>query len=132
MVTGDSQEEVIIFRYRHTNRHCIIIYIYHQHQEHHHNSPSSSSNHLQVTESIIDNSLSLRVFAKVLHHSLSSSTRCRATGEMFLVIRMMVVMMTKREEVWEGGDSNDDAGCIENRLTLIISNLGPAIKRYVQ
>ena len=27
VVTGDSQEEVIIFRYRHTNRHCIIIYI---------------------------------------------------------------------------------------------------------
>ena len=30
-----------------------------------------------------------------------------------------------------GSDSNDDAGCIENRLTLIISNLGPAIKRYI-
>ena len=29
VVTGDSQEEVIIFRYRHTNRHWIIIYLSH-------------------------------------------------------------------------------------------------------
>ena len=27
MVTGDSQEEVIIFRYKQTDRHFIIIYI---------------------------------------------------------------------------------------------------------
>ena len=27
MVTGDSQEEVMIFRYKQTNRHFIIIYI---------------------------------------------------------------------------------------------------------
>ena len=76
-----------------------IVHYHHHHQDYHHNSPSSSSNHLQVTESIIDNSLSLWVFAKMLHHSLSSSTRRRATGEMFLVIGMSVMMMTKREAV---------------------------------
>ena len=32
MVTGDSQEEVMIFRYTH----CIIIYIYHHNHHHHH------------------------------------------------------------------------------------------------
>ena len=33
MVTGDSQEEVMIFRYKQTNRHFIIIYISsHNHQ----------------------------------------------------------------------------------------------------
>ena len=37
----------------------------------------------------------------------------------------------KMEEVWEGSDSSDDDGCVENRLILIISNLGPAIKRYI-
>ena len=77
---------------QHHNHHLVH---HHHHQEYHHNSPASSSNHLQVTEPIIDNSLSLRVFAKMFHHSLSSSTRGRATGEMFLVIGMMVVMMTK-------------------------------------
>ena len=79
---------------QHHNHH-LAYHHHHHHQENHHNSPASSSNHLQVTEPIIDNSLSLRVFAKMFHHSLSSSTRCRATGEMFLVIGMMVVIITK-------------------------------------
>ena len=44
VVTGDSQEEVMIFRYKQTNRHFIIIYI---------SSKSSSSeiaNHLVFSE----------------------------------------------------------------------------------
>ena len=47
---------------------------------------------------------------------------------LFVFRGMSVMMMTKKEEVWEGSDSKDDAGCNENRLTLMISNLEPTIK----
>ena len=113
---------------QHHNHHLVH---HHHHQEYHHNSPASSSNHLQVTEPIIDNSLSLRVFAKMFHHSLSSSTRGRATGEMFLVIGMMVVMITKWRKFGREVIQTMMLVAVKNRLTLIISNLGSDIKRYI-
>ena len=51
MVTGDSKEEMLIFRDKHTDRHFIIIYIYqhhhrnHNHRHHHHHH---HNDHLRV------------------------------------------------------------------------------------
>ena len=42
MVTGDSQEEVLIFRDKQT---LIIIYIYHHHHHYHHHYPNSQHHH---------------------------------------------------------------------------------------